>query len=411
MKGFDLNQSVIRWIDRNVGRLLCFLLTLHRKLCALLKPSTSRGKKCSKIIFIKLIEQGSTVLAASALKKAADLVGKENLFFLVFRKNRPILDILDIVPPSNIIEIEISSAMGFMVSTANGLRSIRKKKIDASIDMEFFSRGSAILSYLSGASKRVGLHLFSGDGPYRGDLFTHRLLYNPYMHVQQFFISMVDALSHDVPEKGPMVFETPGKYPELPSFNPSEKDKASLIQKIEAIKQSPMRKPIIILNPNTSDLLPIRMWPTENFIRLGKMLFEKMPESTIIITGAPEEMEKGDIIASKIGNAVSLSGRTSLKELLVMYSISDVLVTNDSGPAHFSTLTPIKSVILFGPETPLLYGQLKKSSTVMAPDLVCSPCVNVYNHRSSPCDNAVCLRSIKPEDVYEKVISMLQSFR
>ncbi|MBW1841073.1 MAG: hypothetical protein JRI75_04705 [Deltaproteobacteria bacterium] len=124
MKGFVLNQPALRWMDRNAGRMICFLLTLHRKLCVLLKSSAPGEKKRTGILFIKLIEQGSTVLAAPALKKAADLVGKENIFFMVFKKNRPILDILDIVPPSNIIEIEIRNFMKFVVSTINGLRTI-----------------------------------------------------------------------------------------------------------------------------------------------------------------------------------------------------------------------------------------------------------------------------------------------
>ena len=33
-----------------------------------------------------------------------------------------------------------------------------------------------------------------------------------------------------------------------------------------------------------------------------------------------------------------------------------MLVTNESGPTHFATLTPIRVVALFEPETPALYA-------------------------------------------------------
>ena len=45
-----------------------------------------------------------------------------------------------------------------------------------------------------------------------------------------------------------------------------------------------------------------------------------------------------------------------MRELLTLYTLADVLVTNDSGPAHFASLTPVHTVVLFGPETPLLFG-------------------------------------------------------
>jgi ADP-heptose:LPS heptosyltransferase len=67
-------------------------------------------------------------------------------------------------------------------------------------------------------------------------------------------------------------------------------------------------------------------------------------------------------------------------------------------------------VILFGPETPVLYGQteITEKREIIASNFVCSPCVNVYNQRKSPCKTGMCLRSIKAEQVYEKVKSLLK---
>ena len=405
-----MKPSVIRWIDKNLGRPFCFFLTLDRGFCDIFKKNNSRHKKCAKILFIKLIEQGSTVLAYPALKKAQDSVRKENVYFMVFRENRPILDILDVVAPANIIEVDSRNLLDFIYSVSKGLIKIRKQKIDTVIDMEFFSRASAILSYLSGAGKRVGLHRFSCEGPYRGDLFTHKLIYNPYLHTKVFFASLVEALNHNPsPDNAPMVFKIPEITNTLPYFSPTEDGKKSLIEKVERLKQSTLNRPIIILNPNTSDLLPIRRWPEKNFIRLGKMVLEEFTQATVIITGTGKEKERAGLIASQIRGAVSLAGHTSLRELLILYCIAEVLVTNDSGPALFSTLTPIKSVILFGPETPFLYGGLTRNVEIIAPDLVCSPCVNVYNHRKSPCKTGMCLRSIKVEDVYQKVKTLMST--
>ena len=42
----------------------------------------------------------------------------------------------------------------------------------------------------------------------------------------------------------------------------------------------------------------------------------------------------------------------------MLYTLSELLITNDSGPAHFASMTPITVITLFGPETPLLFRAL-----------------------------------------------------
>jgi ADP-heptose:LPS heptosyltransferase len=399
-----VNRRNIRWIDKNIGHPITFFLTLHRKLCDTVRPRVSSYKKPSRVLFIKLIEQGSTVLAYPALKRAENYAGRENLFFLVLKENRPILDIIDIIPPSNIIVVNADTVLSLLITIFRALLRMRSERIDAVIDMEFFARGSAILAYLSGAARRVGLHPFTQEGPYRGDLFTHKLLYNPYLHTKIFFLSMVEALKYP-PSSGtdPMIFGVPKGIDGPPPFCPTEDEKRSLIEKIERLKKSALTKPIIILNPNIGDLLPIRRWPQENFVKLGNMIRGEYPQAVIIITGSSQEEREASAVTSKIDGAICLAGETSLRELLTLYCIADALITNDSGPALFSSLTPIKSVILFGPETPFLYGEEKAGRINVSPDLVCSPCVNAYNHRRSPCDMGTCMKNVGAEDVFEKI--------
>src|SRR5205814_8424255 len=74
------------------------------------------------------------------------------------------------------------------------VRQMWRLRIDTAIDLEFFARSSAALCFLSGASRRVGYHAFAGEASYRGDLMTHRLSFNPYLHTSQAFGLMVQAL-------------------------------------------------------------------------------------------------------------------------------------------------------------------------------------------------------------------------
>jgi ADP-heptose:LPS heptosyltransferase len=109
------------------------------------------------------------------------------------------------------------------------------------------------------------------------------------------------------------------------------------------------------------------------------------------------------------GRAISMAGRTSLRQLLVLYSLADLLVSNDSGPVHFAALTPVPVVALFGPETPVLYGPLSRRARAVHSGLACSPCVNILNHRMSPCTDNQCMKRIEVEQVLTAAREVLAS--
>jgi len=104
-----------------------------------------------------------------------------------------------------------------------------------------------------------------------------------------------------------------------------------------------------------------------------------------------------------------MAGETTLRQLIVLYTMADVLVTNDSGPGHFSSMTDITSIVLFGPETPAVFGPLGRQTRIVRSDLACSPCVNAFNHRFSPCNNNVCMQMIEVEEVYRLVRDRLEA--
>src|SRR6201999_1237035 len=105
-------------------------------------------------------------------------------------------------------------SMGELASTTwAAVQRMRRLKLDAAIDMEFFARGSAVVACLSGARVRVGFHSFFGAGPYRGDLMTHRLLYNPHLHTSAMFEAMVEALTRDPAMLPTFDFKPPATQP------------------------------------------------------------------------------------------------------------------------------------------------------------------------------------------------------
>ncbi len=388
-----MQTATIRSIDYWLGVPLCALLTALRSLLP------ERRMRPKRILFLKFIEQGATVLAQDAIARAARQVGRDNLYFCVFESNRAILDVLDLIPAANILCIRDRQLTTFVIDFLGALLTMRARGVDTVIDMEFFSRASAIFGILSGASTRVGLHRYTGELPYRGDLLTHRVQYNPHLHIANQYALLVEAaFLEPVDEpllKFPFQPEAPAEFVFVPSADERQAMKARLGE----------GAPVIILNPNASDLLPLRKWELSKFIELGRQLLERHPGARIALTGGPGEQAAATAIAQALdgGRVTSFAGHTTMRELLTLYSLADVLVTNDSGPGHFASLTTVHAVVLFGPETPELFGSRSPNTTIIWKALACSPCVNVFNHRLSPCRNNVCMQSITVEDVFAAV--------
>ena len=166
--------------------------------------------------------------------------------------------------------------------------------------------------------------------------------------------------------------------------------------------------PLILLNPNASDLLPLRRWPPMRYVELARRLLECYPELFIVFTGAPAEATANNRLAAEVSSnrVIPLAGKTTLRQVLVLYTRSKILVTNDSGPAHFASMTPIRVITLFGPETPALFGARSSNATALWAGIACSPCVNAYNNRQSVCRNNLCMQAINVDAVFEKVAAV-----
>jgi ADP-heptose:LPS heptosyltransferase len=396
--------------DHWVGAPLCAILTLVRRI---FESAGRRGpRQVNRILFVKFAEQGSTVLAYPAIRRAIEMVGRENVYFVVFEDNRFILDAMEIIPDGNVITIATRSPFALTAGALQAVLQARKIGIDAVVDLEFLTRFSAILTFTTGAKSRVGFHTFFGDGPYRGDLMTHRLLYNPHLHTSQMFEAMVEALTCDPAALPTFDFQPSADQP-LAGFRPSPSEIAEINALLQHENPGIGAAPLILLNPNASDLLPLRRWPPLRYIQLAQRLLERYPELFIVFTGAPAEAAPNNQLAAEVGSSrvISLAGKTTLRQVLVLYTRSEILVTNDSGPAHFASMTPIRVIALFGPETPALFAARSPNATALWAGIACSPCVNAYNNRQSVCRNNLCMQAISVDDVFEEVTRIYDSLK
>lgn len=404
-----MQTRTMRFIDAWVGKPLCWLLTLQNRISKGLRGVLTHAAPPQKILFVKLEEQGALVVAVPAIRRAAAMVGSENLYFVTFDENRRILDLMGLVPPENIFQIRSHAYAHLIWDTLRVVWRVRRLGIDATVDMEFFARGSAILTYLCGSRLRVGLHGFDTGGPYRGDLMTHRVFYNPYLHTANAYEVLVRALEQE-PFDIPMLKAPVNSWrEELPAFIASDAATSRVKELLQIHTRATPTGPRFVFHTNCNDVLRVRKWPEQNYVALAEALLHDYPGASFILTGLANEAAASEALAKQIGDrAISLAGKLSLLELLTLVDLADVLVTNDSGPAHFAGLTRAHLVVLYGPETPALFGPLGKRTRVLYQSFACSPCLTAFNYRLSPCNDNKCMKSISIEQVREAVTACLE---
>lgn len=403
-----ISVNAMRTIDHWVGVPLCALTSPFVALLDLLaKPFTKAGNP-QKLLFIELSEMGSAILVDPAMRKAQ--ANGAEIYFLIFKSNAASLSLLNTVKPNHIFTIDSSSLLNLALDTLRFLVKARIHRIDTVIDLELFSRFTALLTGLCGARRRVGYDIFHGEGLWRGTMLTRKVHYNPHIHIAKNFLSLVHAAFAKEEETPFSKIVISDREIELAQavIDPSVKQNLQL--KIENLAQQAFipfkygQQRIILINPNASDLLPQRRWAPERFSELIVAVHQRWPEDLILITGSPAEHAyvEGVRLAAKVKHAVNFAGHVRFSELPALYTLSHAMVTNDSGPGHFSSVTSLHTVVLFGPETPALYGSLGKSIPITA-QLACSPCVSAANHRKTPCQDNVCMKAITVTQVIDQL--------
>jgi lipopolysaccharide heptosyltransferase II len=390
-----------RWVDATFGPPICWLLTVVHRLKGDQPPAEIR-----RLLVIVLSEMGALVLARPMFDRLREKYPHAEVFVLCFAKNRGALDLLDVVPQDHVIGLRSGSLGDLFADSRAAINRIRELHIDVVLDLELFARASAIYAALSGAPIRVGFHRHTQEGLYRGDFINRPVLYNSYQHISQQFITLAEAIdSTAVPKVKRLVPQTLPLVPRL-ALQPGELETAGerLAQRYPVLAG---RKPVFLC-PGAG-LLPIRAWPLAHYIRVAQSLIAKgLP---VAVVGLPEDRELARSIQVACGSdqCIDLTGYTrSVRELTVLLHLGALLLTNDGGTGHFAALTPIPTIVLYGPETPALYGSLGEHAVNMQKPLSCSPCLTAYNHRTSPCDgDNICLKSISPEEVLETAYRLL----
>jgi ADP-heptose:LPS heptosyltransferase len=395
----------MRLLDRWVGIPICGAGTWLAKLT---RWRARPDHPPRNVLFIGLAEMGVAVLALPAIEQLRQQLPDCRIFFLVFAHLAESVHVLRAVPPDQILTIRADSLTHLAADTASFVRTARRCEIDTVLVLEPFARFSAVLAAMSGASRRVGFHPFHQPGAYVGDLFTHPVGYNPHLHASQSFLALVHALREPAGRR-PMGKGPAAPLTMAPMRTPDAAALAHIGARLAARGVDPARQRIIVVNPNESQLVPLRKWPLDRYVALIARLLRDERHVCVLIGSAGERVDARFIVEwTRHERLIDWTGQTSLEEVVALFHLAQVLVSNDSGPAHLAALTPVHVVVFFGPETPELFRPITDRCTVLYAGLSCSPCVSVHNQRRSRCDDNLCLQHFDVDRVHGIVLDALE---
>jgi heptosyltransferase-2 len=136
------------------------------------------------------------------------------------------------------------------------------------------------------------------------------------------------------------------------------------------------------------------------------MLAERAGAEVVLI-GAGEEADISAEVASRMRTRpVVLTGKTDLSQTAAVLKAADLLVTNDTGPAHVAAAVGCPVVVIFGPTRPETTRPFGDSAEVVRHPPDCAPCML----RDCPIDHR-CMTAVTAEEVFEKAALALESRR
>ncbi len=225
------------------------------------------------------------------------------------------------------------------------------------------SARTALILFFSGIPIRIGF-----DRSELSWLYTHRIKHRWDMHEVDRNLELLKPL-------GIKNFER------LPALMVEEEEKRKAIEKFNLPRE------FVVISPFSN--FPLKEWSLENWLELVKRI--RLP---VVVVGK----ERGE--AFKDSSVINLVGKTSLRELMAVISLSKAVISCDSSPVHIANALGVPAISIYTATSPD-YGFYPLKGYYLKPDLWCSPCSP--NPKRCKTGTQACLNKVRVEDVLEKL--------
>ncbi len=342
----------------------------------------NKNQKYKRILIVRLDRIGDVLLSTPVIKAVRDAYPDSYIAFMV----RPYaLDIVEGNPYLNRVIVYHKS--GGLFDNLRFIFALRRERFDLAIILHPTNR-THILTALAGIPERVGYDRKMGF------LLTRRI-----PHLKQL------GLKHEI-DYTLDILQYIGIEPrERALYMPMRRESENKIDEIFARNGIKAGDTVVVLNPGASCIS--KMWPLENFARIGDMLNEGHGVRVVIISGYKDRAKAGLVAGSMKRPHIDLSGKTSVSDLASLLKRARLLISNDSGPVHIACAVSTPVVAIFGRRdrglSPVRWGPSGRDDVVLHKDVGCAVCF-AHNCRL----HFKCLKAISVEEIFKAAEGILR---
>ena len=150
--------------------------------------------------------------------------------------------------------------------------------------------------------------------------------------------------------------------------------------------------------------MPARTYPWEMYSEVADLLIDDLG-CQVVLTGDASEVELADRVRARMRHSArSVAGRVTFRQLAALISLADLVVTNNTGPAHVAAAVKTPVVDLFAlTNPPEQWGPWKVPHRLLYRQVPCALCYS----RSCP-HQQECLRGVSPDQVVSAARELLE---
>ncbi len=278
------------------------------------------------------------------------------------------------------------------------LRDVHRLHLDLAIDLSLGERYSFLLACL-GVPRRIGFNYRR-----RGRFLTDAVVIDGYHqeHVVEYYRQLLRFYGIELQEASL----------ELRISN-DEKQWAGTWLAQHALDQG---RRVVGMVPaggvSWGIAAPFRRWSFEGFAAVADALIERCGVH-VILFGESSDAQACQTVAKLMHHSViDLSGQTTLGQFVSLLSRLELVICNDGGPLHLAVSQRVKTVSIFGPVDPRVYGPYAPGRayhrTVYHAGLRCRPCYHQFKLPPCPYERA-CLTMIEPEVVLQACVELVEA--
>lgn len=263
------------------------------------------------------------------------------------------------------------------------ISAIRAKGYDAVIDLSMNSQ-SGLFMWWAGIRERIGYDFKS-----RGRFLTRKIPLKDFSgkHVVEYYLDLLRCMDIE-PELLPMSFPLSGDE----HFWAEQIFKERRIDGKRAIAFVPGG------GASWGNNAGLKRWPASHFAELAYKFVEKFKAQIILIGSAADGPLVQEIQERLQGRALDLTGQTTLGQGAAVFARCRCVVANDSGPLHMAVAAGAKTVSIFGPVDPRIYGPYPGSGhAIVTSNSACQPCYRRF--RMARCEHRNCLKHLTVQQV------------